>query len=225
MVNLHFPLAVPSLGDRKEFRLTEGVEEIEREKKKALFEQLEKTTHFTREELERLHANWQKQAKNGYVGRAEFEAGLKAIGITDPLVLEQNFSAFDVNKDGQINFREFVTGLSIVQKGSMEERLKFLFDAYDTDGSGTLTPDEVANIFRASLASTGQPANYAEIRQMVDDCFKEIDVNGDGEINYEEFKSAVVNQQLMINCFVHCSPPAQKSSSSSSSSSSGSTST
>ena len=29
-----------------------------------------------------------------------------------------------VFQDGKINFREFVTGLSVVQKGTMEERLK-----------------------------------------------------------------------------------------------------
>jgi hypothetical protein len=37
----------------------------------------------------------------------------------------------------------------------------------------------------------------------VDECFRQIDVNGDGEINYDEFKTAVTNQQLMISCFVH----------------------
>jgi len=160
-------------------------------------------TTVTREELEKLYSNWLRQAQNGYIGRDEFGAGLRAMGISDPLTIEQNFSAFDHNKDGKIDFREFVTGLSVVQKGTMEERLKFLFNAYDTDGSGTLTPDEVFRIFKASLASKGEAVNANQIREMVDECFRQIDVNGDGEINYEEFKTAVTNQQLMISCFVH----------------------
>jgi len=123
------------------------------------------------------------------------------------LVIEQNFSAFDHNKDGKINFREFVTGLSVVQKGTMEERLRFLFDAYDTDGSGTLTPDEVFNIFKASLSSKGEAVSTEEIRAMVAECYRQIDTDGDGEINYEEFKTAVTNQQLMISCFVHYPTP------------------
>jgi len=198
-----FPITAPSIQNLSSFSLTGDLEEIKREEKKALLENLHDSTHFTLEELEALYSNWQKQAKNGLVGKAEFEAGLKEIGILDPLVLEQNFSAFDVNKDGQINFKEFVTGLSVVQKGTMEERLKFLFNAYDTDGSGTLTPDEVFNIFKASLASKGQPVDNEEITKMVNECFRQIDVNNDGEINFEEFKAAVANQQLMINCFVH----------------------
>lgn len=42
-----------------------------------------------------------------------------------------------------------------------------MFDAYDTDGSGTLTPDEVYNIFKASLASKGEAVGTQEIREMV----------------------------------------------------------
>jgi Ca2+-binding EF-hand superfamily protein len=203
MPTLHFPLATPPIRQGEAFSFGDSLDRIKREDKKALLAQLEQTTHFSRDELEKLYANWLKQARNGYVGREEFEAGLNAIGISDPLIIEQNFSAFDHNKDGKINFREFVTGLSVVQKGTMEERLKFLFDAYDVDGSGTLTPDEVYNIFKASLASKGEPVGTKEIRDMVDECFRQIDVNGDGEINYEEFKTAVTNQQLMISCFVH----------------------
>jgi hypothetical protein len=45
-----------------------------------------------------------------------------------------------------------------------------LFDAYDVDGSGTLTPDEVYNIFKASLASKGETISTKEIRDMVRAC-------------------------------------------------------
>ncbi len=81
-----------------------------------------------------------------------------------------------------------------------------LFNAYDTDGSGTLTPDEVFNIFKASLASKGQATSKEEIWKMVNEVFLLIDTNHDGEINFEEFKSAVANQQLMISCFVQFAP-------------------
>lgn len=78
-----------------------------------------------KEELQQLYEDWVKQAdSNGRVGRAEFEKGIRALGITDPLLIEQNFSAFDVNKDGTIDFREFVCGLSTVLRGTPEERMQ-----------------------------------------------------------------------------------------------------
>lgn len=39
-------------------------------------------------------------------------------------MIEQNWAAFDVNKDGSINFKEFVCGLSTILRGSVDERLK-----------------------------------------------------------------------------------------------------
>jgi len=42
------------------------------------------------------------------VDRKQFEAGMRAIGITDELIIEQNFIAFDQNRDGLIDFREYV---------------------------------------------------------------------------------------------------------------------
>jgi len=47
---------------------------------------------------------------DGQVDRKHFEMGMKAIGITDELLIEQNFSAFDQNKDGLIDFREYALG-------------------------------------------------------------------------------------------------------------------
>jgi Ca2+-binding EF-hand superfamily protein len=76
-------------------------------------------------ELEQLFSDWAKTgSEDGQVNRTQFESGMNALGITDPLIIEQNFSAFDQNKDGLIDFREFVCGLSTVLRGDMEERLR-----------------------------------------------------------------------------------------------------
>lgn len=75
------------------------------------------------QEVESLYKRWQGNA-DGEIDRKEFAAGLQSLGITDPLLIEQYFSAFDQDKNGKINFREFVTGLSVVQRGNAEERLR-----------------------------------------------------------------------------------------------------
>jgi len=38
---------------------------------------------------------------------------------------------------------------------------------------------------------------------MVVKVFKEVDVNNDGKLSYDEFKKAVENQQILVSCFVH----------------------
>lgn len=53
-----------------------------------------------------------------------YEKGLNRVGITDPLIIEQSFSAFDEDKSGSIDFREFVAGMAILNRGSAEDRLR-----------------------------------------------------------------------------------------------------
>jgi Ca2+-binding EF-hand superfamily protein len=77
-------------------------------------------------ELEQLYEHWAKHAaaNGGRLGKEHFADGLRQLGITDPLIVEQNFTAFDDDKDGCIDFREFVCGLSTILRGTTEERLR-----------------------------------------------------------------------------------------------------
>jgi len=200
------PIVIPipaPLQDASKFSLSSDLGSIKRVEKQALFEILEKTTHFGKSELEQLYEGWAKQAVDGKLGKDQFAIGLSQLGITDPLTIEQNFNAFDENKDGRINFKEFVCGLSVILRGSVEERLRLIFNSYDSDGNGFLDTDEVYNIFKASLISKGNSITDSDIKEMVYKVFKEVDVNNDGKLSYDEFKKAVENQQILVSCFVH----------------------
>jgi len=185
----------------KTFNFT--LEDIKRESVKNLFEGLSDSTHFGKDEVEKLYSKWKSQSPDGELDREAFGNGLKGIGVTDPLVIEQYFSAFDNNKDGKINFKEFVTGLSVVQRGTLDERLKFMFKAYDTNGDGVLSPSEVFDLFQATTRSKGKNLTDKQILDMVNQCFKEVDVNHDGTISFEEFKVAVNSQKIVLDSFVN----------------------
>lgn len=59
------------------------------------------------------------------------------------------FSIIDHNKDGLIKFDEFVLCLSVAYRGSLEERIDYAFRAYDSDGSGLVTRDELSSVINA----------------------------------------------------------------------------
>jgi Ca2+-binding EF-hand superfamily protein len=82
------------------------------------------------------------------LSRPAFDALLTAqFGFRRPL-LRWLFAAFDVDKDGVLSFDEFVVHMSILEKGTPEDRLRLLFHCFDTDRSGTLGATEVENILR-----------------------------------------------------------------------------
>ena len=77
----------------------------------------------------------------------------------------QVFRVFDTDKGGRLNFREFVTALSVMQKGDLDQRLKWAFALYDIRGTGTLTKDELLEITDVScmlLCIFFSPSTYVQ---------------------------------------------------------------
>ena len=56
------------------------------------------------------------------------------------------FHMFDMDANGQISFDEFVYGVSILSRGSAEEKLAWLFRLYDTDRDGLLTRPDLLRV-------------------------------------------------------------------------------
>uniref|UniRef100_A0A8C6FU32 EF-hand calcium-binding domain-containing protein 11 n=1 Tax=Moschus moschiferus TaxID=68415 RepID=A0A8C6FU32_MOSMO len=66
------------------------------------------------------------------------------------------------------------------------EEFKEAFSLFDKDGDGTLTTKELGTVMRP----LGQNPTEAELQDMineVDQMIREADIDGDGQVNYEEF--------------------------------------
>ena len=132
----------------------------------------------------------------------------------DEKYAEHVFRTFDANKDGHIDFREFVCSLSITSRGSLEQKLQWAFKVYDIDEDGFITRKEMLEIVKAiykmsrhnSLShhlTVSEDASTPEER--VDDIIKELDKNMDGKLSEKEFvegsknNPAIVGKLLQIN--------------------------
>ena len=82
------------------------------------------------------------------------------------------------------------TKVTYVQKLDVpEEKLaeyKEAFDMFDKDHSGGISIDEISKIMK----NFGNPMSKAEIKEMI----KDLDVSGDGELDFEEFVTLMEKQ-------------------------------
>lgn len=56
------------------------------------------------------------------------------------------FNSFDVQGKQEITFTDFVIGLSVLTRGSIDEQLRWIFTLYDINSDGIITLDELNKI-------------------------------------------------------------------------------
>ena len=89
------------------------------------------------------------------------------------------FELVDVDQSGKIDFTEFMTASANKSDLLKEDKLKIAFKAFDIDGNGSITIDEIKRTI-----GVGQMINEDVWTQVVSEC----DTNGDGVISFDEFK-------------------------------------
>jgi calcium-dependent protein kinase len=94
--------------------------------------------------------------------------------------VEDMFRAVDTDNSGFIDYTEFVVAATSQSSLTSQEKLHAAFRMFDKDGSGIITADEIREV----LCFGGANALSVEA---VDAIIKQVDENGDGEIQFEEF--------------------------------------
>ena len=117
--------------------------------------------------------------KDGQISFEELKQGLIQLKSTH-ISEEELFNLFktiDADKNGRIDYTEFLASTLDRQNYLKKERLFEAFCMLDKDNNGTITRDELMRVLKSEK----------EQEQEVEKYIKEVDKDGDGAINYKEF--------------------------------------
>ncbi|XP_005038820.2 PREDICTED: guanylyl cyclase-activating protein 3 [Ficedula albicollis] len=149
-------------------------------------------------EIHHWYTKFMKECPSGQLCMHEFKHVLDLHGLTPEAnsYVEQVFHTFDMNKDGFIDFLEFIAAINLVIRGKIDQKLKWYFKLYDADGNGCIDKKELLSIFRAIQAINGYTNMSAE--EFTNMIFQKIDVNNDGELTLEEFINGVEKDEDLM---------------------------
>ncbi|OQR79734.1 neurocalcin-delta A-like [Tropilaelaps mercedesae] len=100
---------------------------------------------------------------------------------------EHVFRMIDIDHDGNVDFREFLTCLAVVLNGNPEQKLKRAFCLYDVDGDGFITVKELASIFQQVQLTGKMVLSNPQNSSCASNLIARFDANGDGQLDFEEF--------------------------------------
>jgi len=178
-----------------------------------MIKNLQEQTNFDKVEVKKLFETFVELSNGGKesLDKDTFKKGLNKLeacglkNIENTPFADRLFHLLDANGDGTVDLSEFVCGLSMLCKGTVEEKLELSFRAYDLDGNGYISKDELALMFksawisgfRALCASHGnEELSMEDLNEFseematlfADNAFDTLDTNGDGQLSFEEFK-------------------------------------
>ena len=143
-----------------------------------------------RQELEKQFKDWDTNG-DGVLSKQEIINGYKkTYGKVDENEIDNMIKSIDLDRNGVIDYNEFLACSINQDKIMRNDNLRICFNEFDTDGSGTISVNEISAIFKRGVKDNNE--DMEAFQNMI----KQADENGDGEISFEEFQD-IMNKFFM----------------------------
>ncbi|XP_069033221.1 calaxin isoform X2 [Embiotoca jacksoni] len=140
--------------------------------------------------------------------RGKFRSILYNIfGMTDDMIMDGVFRTFDTASDGFVSLKEWIEGLSVFLRGTLDEKIKYCFHVYDLNGDKYISREEMFHMLKNSLVRQPTEEDPDEgIKDLVEIILKKMDHDHDGRLSFEDFEKAVKEENLLLEAFGTCLP-------------------
>merc|ERR1711963_148862 len=127
--------------------------------------------------------------------------------ITDDMIMDRIFRAFDKGSKGYLREDDFICGMSTLVIGELEDQMKYCFQVYDLNSDGYISREEMFHLLKNTLVKQSTEEDPDEgVKELVETALKKLDMDHDGRISYADFKQAVQQEKLHLEFLGTCLP-------------------
>ncbi|OQV15999.1 Calcineurin subunit B type 1 [Hypsibius exemplaris] len=142
---------------------------------------------FNADEINRLRKRFQKMDMDNS-GSLSVDEFMSLPELQQNPLVQRVIDTFDRNRDGGVDFKEFIEGISQFSvKGNRESKLRFAFSIYDIDGDGFITNSELFQVLKMMV---GNNLKDLQLQQIVDKTIMYADKDGDGKFHLRNSASS-----------------------------------
>ena len=160
----------------------------------------EPDNQFSAKELRVLEEQFREISRNGRLDRKEFRTSLGILGmVRDSLICDRLFDVFCVQNENSkpqefLTFEQYTTGLAIMVKGTVEQKLDFGFDMIDIDSRGYFTFEDLniiiqslSHIFTGVMGQDETSISKSEVSSI----FSIFDPENTGRVTRDQYKNTI----------------------------------
>lgn len=123
--------------------------------------------------------------QDGMLSLQEVEEGMKTHKVDVSADFKEVLLQLDTDGSGNIDYTEFIAATMTTRQYLKKEVMWAAFRTFDKDGDGTITKAELAAMLTGGMESKDN--DQAQVFKSVETIIKEVDLDGDGLISYDEF--------------------------------------
>ncbi|XP_059832443.1 guanylyl cyclase inhibitory protein [Hypanus sabinus] len=162
-------------------------------------------------ELHVWYRKFIKECPSGLITLHEFRRHFcdGTVGPGSSEYAEQIFRTLDDNRDGLVDYREYVTAVSLLIQGTAQEKLKWSFKLYDKNKDGAISRAEMLEImqtiYKMSLAVSLSKVEPQTAEECTDRMFRRLDRDRDAVISQQEFIEGALGD-AWVRAMLECDP-------------------
>ncbi|CAF1666762.1 unnamed protein product, partial [Adineta ricciae] len=162
---------------------------------------LKEKTKLSEKEIREWHAGFLNDCPTGKLNKKQLINVYRhfyPLGNVEPFC-KYVFTAVDTNRDGKIDFVEYLLQIAAISHGDLNKRLSAAFDLYDISGDGQIDRKELTMLISALYELVGE--NYRkgnrDPKSRANEIIARLDKNGDKKLNKEEFIAGCQNDSIL----------------------------
>jgi len=160
-------------------------------------EEMQQCSNFScivsQREIKKLYKRFKRLDRDNF-GRITIDSLLSIPELAMNPLATRIISLFDSRHDDLISFKQFIETLSIMsEKGSREDKLKFVFMIYDIKRDGFIDVDELYQVLKMLV---GNNLSEYQLRTIAEKAIQDVDKDEDDKISFQEFSEALSIRNL-----------------------------
>uniref|UniRef100_A0A1B6FHF3 EF-hand domain-containing protein n=1 Tax=Cuerna arida TaxID=1464854 RepID=A0A1B6FHF3_9HEMI len=179
-----------------------------RHKFRSVIKETRSQTHFSKHECEALLLIHYKLTKTRPLDRKYFRRVMYTLlELNNEILIENIFSAFDRHNKLVITMESWLVGLSVLLRGTLEEKISYCFKVYDLMGEGYIKREYMFRLLKHTFRGNLLGEDPEElVKDMIDMVMNKMDLDRDGLLSFDDYSQSVRKNNNLLEVLGYCLP-------------------